>query len=102
MNDYRKFYFFFDEDYWENKFPSLPLEERKDVWTQNIYRSTRIECDDDGSPYYLLTKENYELWKKKFADMDEILDYVLAVLDSYEGGDGELVKELNEQMGRSR
>lgn len=102
MSDYSRFYFIRGEDFWENDYPKLSLKERKDRWCANIERSTRIECDDDGSPYYLLTKENYELWKKKFADMDEILDYVLAVLDSYEGGDGELVKELNEQMGRSR
>lgn len=95
------FYYIRDKDFWENEIHTLSLERRKEVWCANIERSTMIDCDDKGSPYFLLSKENYQRWKKEYADMDEILDYVLRILDSYEGGDGELVKELNRQMGRT-
>ncbi|MDX1961215.1 MAG: hypothetical protein SFU98_21780 [Leptospiraceae bacterium] len=87
------------EHFWDKVYPTLTLEERKSAWIKLTYSYTRdIDLEDS---YEFLNKENYDLWKTKYQDMDQILNAVIDFISGIEGDvNGEIAKKLNQRLGR--
>jgi hypothetical protein len=87
--------------FWAEVYPSLPLDERKQIWTRRILQQMRWQGESGvGDEFPTFTQANYRDWKARYADMDEILDHVIAQCDALHDGDGTLAATLNQRLGR--
>lgn len=103
INEWRKDRVEFKEEqlvFWEEEYPVLSLNERKQIWYRNIWRDIFMQMNTVGkNEFYMFTRENYTVWKK-YSDIEEILDFVIKKLDEAYDRDGSLIRELNQKLGR--
>lgn len=78
---------------------SASLEERKTHWLMRIFSLIRRSEETSGHYVHLFSRGNYQAWKEEEPQIDEILDYVIDVIDKEFGAGGEMNKKINEALG---
>ena len=76
----------------------MSLDEKKLYWLKKLLELIRQTGGVANDFLQVFSRSNYERWKEEEDDIDEILDYVVAALDSEYEAEGSIEEEINRRI----
>ena len=74
--------------------------EKNKKWLARINSAIRFQGEYEDDEFSFFSNELYQQWKEEEPNIDEILDYVIFMIDREYMADGEVEEEINERLGR--